>query len=269
LQGDLKYLKHLAREGKGYLHPHGKAATECLINALKIENRNKLLEIGCGTGETMVRILSVYHVTIDGIDILPEMLNNARARLTFTGLKNRGKVFENLRNDAFPFPNNYYDRVYAESVIGFQSKQDAKNLIGEAHRVLKNGGLFAANDAVWKKDIPFEEIERIYRSSLNDFGLAPASEQPWTADDWINIFKEAGFEILSSDLLSDVLETKKKDSKKYIKKYFSEALTKYFYLKSRFAPSIRRESANFKKLLDKHSDDGKYIESRLFILRKN
>ena len=269
MQGDLKYLKHLARQGKGYLHPYGKAATDNLIDALKIENGNKLLEIGCGTGVTMVRILSIYVVTIDGIDILPEMLNKARARLTFTGLKNRGKVYEYSGNQVFPFKNNFYDRVYAESVLGFQSEQDAKNLLREAHRVLKQGGLFAANDAVWIKNIPREEIERIYKSSLDDFGLAPASEQPWTADDWMNLFKEAGFEILSSDLLSDVPETKKRDSKKYIKRYFSEILTRYFCLKSRFIPSERRESFNFKKLLDKHSDDGKYIESRLFILKKN
>lgn len=265
MQGDLKYLKHLASQGKGYLHPHGKAATDNLIDALKIESGNKLLEIGCGTGITMVLILSIYDVTIDGIDILPEMLNKARARLTFLGLNNRGKVFEYSGNDVFPFKNNFYDRVYAESVLGFQSEQDAKNLLKEAQRVLKQGGLFAVSDAVWKKDLPREKIERVYKSSLDDFGLAPASEQPWTADDWINIFKETGFDILSSDLLSDLPETKRK----YSKKYFSEILTGYFYVKSRLSPSIRRESANFKKLLDKHSDDGKYIESRIFILRKN
>jgi ubiquinone/menaquinone biosynthesis C-methylase UbiE len=266
----LRYLINLAERGKGYLHPYGIRATEHLIDTLRINNRDRLLEIGCGTGDTMVRILSTYNVTIDGIDVLPEMVKKAKQRLKITGLSSRGNVFIYDDREPFPFEDNSYDKIYAESVLGFQNETNLMKLLNESYRVLKRNGLFTANDAIWKKDVSPEDIERINRSCIEDFGLSQASEQTWKVNDWLKIFKEAEFEILSFDLISDVLESQAGNKqKKNFRTYLSDFFTNFYSFMGFINPSIRLNSINFKNLLVKHSDDGKYIESRLFVLKKN
>lgn len=271
MRHDLKYLVYLAELGKSNLHPHGKDATGCLIDELRIENGDKLLEIGCGTGETLIRILSTHTVTIDAIDLLPEMLKKASFRIKLMGSSKRARLHNITVNEGFPFENEYYDKIYAESVLGFQNEETLIKLLKEIHRVLKRGGLFAANDAIWKKDTLRKDAERINNSCIEDFGLSQASRQSWNIDDWLNIFKEAGFEILSFNLISDLLENKNVHnySRDNYKIYMSALISKYFHLRGLLSPSVRQQSKNFKYLLKKHADDGKYIESRLFILRKN
>jgi ubiquinone/menaquinone biosynthesis C-methylase UbiE len=266
-QQDLKYLIYLAEQGKGYLHPHGEAATDYLIEALKIESGNKILDIGCGTGETMIKILSTYNVTIDAIDLLPEMREKANLRLKVTGLRDRGKVFNYSNNGKFPFESGCYDRTYAESVIGFQDENGVKNLLGETKRVLKKDALFALNDAIWKENVSFEDITRINKSCIEDFGLTQASVQPWYIDDWRRIFTEAGFEIISDNLISDLLNNDTKRTNYVMFK--SGFVSKFFHIKGILNPSLRKKHSRYKELLEKHSGDGNYIESRLFILKKN
>lgn len=264
---DLKYLIYLAEQGKGYLHPHGEIATDCLIESLKIKNGNKILDIGCGTGETMIRILSKYDVTIDAIDLLPEMREKANLRLKVTGLNDRGKVYNYSNNEIFPFESGCYDRAYAESVIGFQDENGVKNLLGEAKRVLKEGGLFALNDAIWKKNASFKDIARINKSCIEDFGLTQASVQPWYIDDWHRVFTEAGFEIISDDLLGNLINNKTKRNNYVMFK--SSLVSNFFHAKRIINPSLRKKHTKYKELLQKHSGDGNYIESRLFILKKS
>jgi cyclopropane fatty-acyl-phospholipid synthase-like methyltransferase len=266
----LKYLIHQAEKGKGYLHPLGIQATELLIDTLQIKNGSRLLEIGCGTGDTMIRILSAHNVTIDGIDVLPEMIVRAKQRLRFTGLSSRGNVFDYDGRERLPFDDDFYDIIYSESVLGFQNETNLIKLLKEIYRVLNKGGLFAANDAIWKKDVLHKDIERINKSCLKDFGLSQASEQLWKVDDWLNAFKDAGFEILSFDLIRDILETRVLNKKKkYFKIYLSDFFTNYHSFTGYIKPAIRRNSKIFRNLLVKHSGDGNFIESRLFVLRKN
>ncbi len=266
-QQSLKYLTYLAEQGKGYLHPHGEAATDCLIEALKIESGNKILDIGCGTGETMIRILSAYDVTIDAVDLLLEMREKADLRLKVTGLVDRGKVFNYSNNGKFPFESGCYDSAYAESVIGFQDESGVKSLLGEAKRVLKKDALFVLNDAIWKKNVSFDDITRINKSCIEDFGLTQASVQPWYIDDWWRVFTEAGFEIISDDLLGKLLNNKTK-RKNYVM-FKSSLVSNFFGVKRLLTPSLRKKHSKYKQLLKKHSEDGNYIESRLFVLKKN
>lgn len=268
---NLKYLIHQGKLGKGNLHPGGTGATHCLIKALKLEKGHRLLEIGCGTCGTMVMILSSYNVSVDGVDVLPEMLKIASLRLRLSGLSSRARLFGYLISDKLPFANDYYDRVYAESVLGFQEREVVEISLSEIYRVLKKGGLFITNEAIWKKNTALEDIERINASCIRDFGLRQASEEPRHIDEWKSIISKKGFEIVSSELLNELLSSRK-GTKKVRTGYgaaISRLITIVYTIKGRLLPKLRNENSRYKELLAKHSSDGKYIESRLFVLRKS
>src|SRR4051812_12911450 len=86
---NLEYLAYLARLGVSNLHPGGAAATARLLAALELHAGQRVLEIGCGTGVTLVQIAATYPVTLDAVDALPEMLRVARLRLRVAGVAGR------------------------------------------------------------------------------------------------------------------------------------------------------------------------------------
>ena len=141
---NLDYLSYLADTGATYLHPGGQAATSCSISSLNLKENHRVLEIGCGTGVTLVQIALSYLVSIDGVDILPKMLRVARKRLILTQSTKKVKTYQPKSNSTLPFSDQMYDRVYCESVIGFQDACCVKSLFKEIFLVLKKGGLFGA-----------------------------------------------------------------------------------------------------------------------------
>lgn len=83
---DFNYLRFLAKIGTTHIHPHEKRATDILIRELKLADGQKVLELGCGTGGTMVRISGRYQLNMYGLDMLDEMLATAEKRLRLTRL---------------------------------------------------------------------------------------------------------------------------------------------------------------------------------------
>src|SRR3712207_8117502 len=75
-------------------HPLGRAATECLIAALDLQPGQRVLEIGCGSAETMVRITHRHTVEVDGLDRKSTRLNSSHANISYAVfcLKKKQKI---------------------------------------------------------------------------------------------------------------------------------------------------------------------------------
>ncbi len=110
----------------------------------------RLLEVGCGTGGTMVRVAQHKPVHIDGVDVMPSMLAVARKRLHLAGLSKRSSVRLLREGERLPFAGASYDAAYSESVLGFQDEAAVKAILAEVFRVLKPGGRYVANEAIWR-----------------------------------------------------------------------------------------------------------------------
>ncbi len=268
---DLKYLKYLAKTGAAHLHPHREIATNILTDALDLHNGMKVLEIGCGTGATLVQLGIAYDLQLYGTDLIPEMIKVAERRLKLTGLKNNATVAQVSFNAALPFSNQFFDRVYSESVLGFQDDSSAQLILNEAYRVLKKGGVLVANEAIWKKTTQPEIIPSINQSCIEDFGLRQASEQTWTIDDWLSLFEECGFAVLSSKLLIDHIagENLGKSNPYSFRIFMSDMLTYLYKIKGFINPVLLINRIKYGVLMRRHYTDGQYIETRLFILKKS
>jgi phosphatidylethanolamine/phosphatidyl-N-methylethanolamine N-methyltransferase len=120
-----------------YDQTFGRIAQEGRRHAVEIINRRKgrVLEVGVGTGLS----LAMYgrHLEIVGIDLSPEMLDKARARVTAEGLDHVRGLHE-MDAGALTFPDGSFDIVVAMYVLTVVP--DPEKVMRELARVCKPGG---------------------------------------------------------------------------------------------------------------------------------
>ena len=195
-----EYLSHLARLGTADIHPGGSPASSAMLDALALSHGLDGAEIGCGTGTTLLRVARAADIRLTGFDMLPKMLAQARRRIAKSGLGDRIELVRG-HTTCLPFADESFDRVYCESVIAFHRDEILRRTLGEIRRVLRPGGRFACNEAIWKPDVDHALAARINDSCIRDFGLAQVTEHAWHADDWRHEFAAAGLRVTGDALL--------------------------------------------------------------------
>lgn len=272
---DFHFLVYLAHMGATDIHPLGRAATGALIAQLDLRPGKRVLEVGCGTGGTMARIAQYGPARVDGVDAILDMLRIARRRLRLLGLGGKSTLRLVEPGGLLPFSDATYDRVYTESVLGFQDEQGAQALLTEINRVLKPGGKYVANEAIWRSGVSAERIAAANAACLADFGVRVASAAPWTLSDWHRIMGDAGFQVISADVLSTeyrIPSSENMTSALGIRRprlLLSDALTQFYRLRTYLTPAGRRARAYYHTAhKERHQGDGLLIEPRLFVLQK-
>jgi len=121
------------------LHPD---VLSTLIERGRLEERSKVLEVGCGTGNYITAIAAATGARCTGIDPSREMLRIARGQES-TSPEEKGQhpevAFQEASAEALPFPDGTFDLVYSVDVIHHIEDRDAA--AGETARVLKSGGI--------------------------------------------------------------------------------------------------------------------------------
>lgn len=266
---DFDYLRFLAGIGATHIHPHEKRATDILIRELKLADGQRVLELGCGTGGTMVRIGGRYQVTLYGLDQLEEMLATAAKRIRLTGLSKRVYLLKGTLA-ALPFPAAGFDRIYAESVLGILDSQTIELVLDEMYRVLDKVGIIVLNDAIWKRTVTAEQAQTINHTCIRDFGLPLASAPPWNVTDWHALFRQHAFQV-DSFLIDDYLKTA--DNTIQINNNWrdlaSDTLTRGYKFIGYTKSGLRLKKQQYDRLLQQHQNDGRFIESRIFVLTKS
>ena len=166
-----------------------------------------------------------------------------------------------------PFEDKYFDRVYCESVICFQPLTTVKKIITEVHRVLKDNGIFAANEAVWKNNTPAELIDDVNLNAERDFGLRPASEEHLYLEDWKKIFNDSCLEVLKCDNIGSFKDSITKPFKYNI--LLSNIFTLFSKLKIIINPVLLKDFIFYKKIMKTHRKDMPILDAIIFVLKKN
>ncbi len=111
-----------------------------------------VLDIGCGAGvDTLAAAIMVGpEGRVSGIDLIPEMLNRARANLEKTSFKN--VTFQEGSAEELPFLDGTFDAAISNGV--FNLIPDKAKALREVFRVLKISGRFLLADQILMGDMP-------------------------------------------------------------------------------------------------------------------
>lgn len=266
---DFHYLRHLAHLGTTHLHPHTRIATDILIQHLELQIGQTVLELGCGTGATLVQIAQQHQGALFGVDILPEMLVVARKRVRLAGLTRRIILQQITPGEPLPFAAATFHRVYVESVLGIQTVCDLQNLLAEIYRVLQPGGRFIANEAIWVAGTTPEVVATINSACLRDFGVRQALSEAWTVTEWLAALGEAGFQPCSAARLKELKRAYVPSPQPpNLALRLSNGLSNFLFWQSFLSRQQRQARQQYDRLLVQHVLDGQHTESRLFVADK-
>jgi SAM-dependent methyltransferase len=118
-----------------YGEPHNEPLFRAVLDAAAVGAGTRLLDVGCGTGGTLV-LARQRGAEVTGLDVCDPLLAIARDRLPDADLV-VGEA------DALPFPDGGFDAVVG--VNAFQFADDPRTALAEASRVLAPGGRVVAS----------------------------------------------------------------------------------------------------------------------------
>ena len=192
------YLDALAFYGIEGAHPGGFDLTRNILMNERIDSLTKILDAGCGIGQTSQFLAETFNCRVYAVDNHPQMVKRAAQRFHQAQLPIQ--VFMGSLEE-MPFPTEHFDYIIAESTTGFT---DIKKSIAEYYRVLKPRGILISIDMT---------AEITLRANLKNelMNFYKLKNIPTEAE-WMSAIREEGFkktEILHS---STVLEELKKYS---------------------------------------------------------
>jgi arsenite methyltransferase len=132
------------------LLPEAVAASYCGVgnpfSLGEIREGESILDIGCGAGVDAILAAMIVGPSgkVVGIDMVPEMLERAKANLQMTDLNNLTFIEDSAEN--LNFPDNTFDVVISSGVINLIP--DKESALTEIIRVLKPGGRLMVADQI-------------------------------------------------------------------------------------------------------------------------
>ena len=132
---------------------------------LRLEDGDRVLDVGCANGHSTVQFATQRAISVRGVDYIPEMIENARARASALDGRLRGDV-EFAVGDVLDLdePDEGYDKVIVTRVIiNLGAWERQRRGLQECARVLRPGGTLLLSEATvegWQK---LNEFRREWR----------------------------------------------------------------------------------------------------------
>jgi arsenite methyltransferase len=174
-------------------------AHQALLKELKPKEGMRVLDIGSGSGETVLAIAEKVGPSGKsvGIDFSPEGIKLAREQAKKRGLEGVAE-FHQANAVGLPFPDNSFDAVISECVVCLI--QDKQTALKEKARVLKTGGRIIMHDVITHAPMPraMREDKALYCECVG--GAVSLSE-------YVDMMKKAGLtDIKTTDFTEDTEE---------------------------------------------------------------
>ncbi|MBL0295262.1 MAG: class I SAM-dependent methyltransferase [Saprospiraceae bacterium] len=182
----------LAKMGKKVLRPGGKELTEKLIQNLEITKDDDIVEFAPGLGYTASIALKKMPHTYTGIE-----LNEEAASLLGRLINGLGKkiIIGNAADSTLEKASCH--KVYGEAMLTMHANHRKSEIIKEAFRILKPGGLYGIHELGLKPDNISEQKKAEIQRELAH--VIKVNARPLTQDEWSNVLKKEGFTIHATE----------------------------------------------------------------------
>lgn len=231
------------------LHPGGLVASRLLAEKCKFSSDLTILDVGCGSGRSTIFLAKQYGCRIVGVDIDPSSLLKAQAEAISKGVGDRVTFRVADAND-LPFQDQIFDGAIIQAALIFTNKV---RVLHTLNRKIRSDGFLGVIELAWKKP-PTENIVTRVRETL-----CAAAVNTETHDGWIQLFHQAGFEVVYSELL----DHKFSFSGMLKNEGFLSSLR--IALKSIYDDSVKRKMGQINSLF---KETGEYLGYGIYVARK-
>lgn len=198
----------------------------------------RVLEIGCGSGHSLLYTAKRGAKELWGLDLSSKQINNARKFLSENNIS--AKLFVSPMEENPGIPEDYFDIVY--SIYAFGWTTDLKKSIELIHKYLRKSGVF-----IFSWDNPLMQCMEaqdskyvIYRSYLDEtiIDLTKGNQlmtiKNWKLSSYINELASAGFKIdkLVEETDKDIFSQEQDFSSKYYSKHKAKLINTSFVMKA-------------------------------------
>lgn len=141
----------------------GHRARKRLIEQADLQPHQRVLEVGCGTGELLLLIKQRHpDVEVVGLDPDPKALARARRKAERAAVSvqlDRGFSHQ------LPYPAGSFDRVFSSFMLHHLEPDEKATTLREVRRVLKPGGTLHLLDFGAPESLPRGLAARVFHSS--------------------------------------------------------------------------------------------------------
>lgn len=232
----------LARMGKKVLRPGGKELTQKLINALQISEQDDVVEFAPGLGFTASLTLRNNPHSYIGVDADTDAVDALQKKITG---KNIAFIQGTAAHTNLQAENK--DKVYGEAMLTMQADHRKLEIIREAHRILKKGGLYAIHELGLAPDELGEGVKAEIQKKLSQ--TIHVNARPLTEQEWKSLLEQEGFSVVQvyTNAMS-LLETKRIIDDEGFWRTIKIAFNILIY------PAARRRILEMRKVFRKYSD---------------
>lgn len=179
----------LARMGKRVLRPGGLDLTRRMLGALDIGVEQHVVEFAPGLGGTAALALARNPRSYTGIDRDRSVVDRLQA--TMGG---PGRRFQEGQAARTGLPEATADRVYGEAMLTMHADHRKQEIIREAYRILRPGGLYGIHELGLQPDsLPAAHKAAVQRDLATAIRV---NARPLTAQEWQGLLEAEGFKVL-------------------------------------------------------------------------
>ena len=184
----------LARLGKRVLRPGGMQLTRLMLDALGIRPADDVVEFAPGMGITARLTLELDPKSYTAVE-----RDEVAARIVGGYLKGSQQHCVVASASDTGLADQCATVVYGEAMLTMQTEEMKRQIVREAHRLLKNGGRYGIHEMCLMSDNLDENAKRETERALT--GVVHHGVRPLAVSEWRSLLESEGFEVQSVDMV--------------------------------------------------------------------
>jgi ubiquinone/menaquinone biosynthesis C-methylase UbiE len=210
---ELGYYDFMGYLNVPFFNIGGTPSIDRLAELTGLNERTRVLEVGCGTGGNTCYLANKYRCNIVGVDISEQMVAQAQERADEQHLTD--KIRFTVGNAyALDFPDASFDFVYTIFTSQFL---DTSKAFKEFNRVLKIGGRLGINEMYMEDELPTQVKRKVDEGERVFSDITELPFKVRTGSEWRKQFQNTGFIDVTAEKYTNV--ARRLDAFKMVKEF--------------------------------------------------